>query len=133
MRYCADTWFLLELHNKNERAVRIFRETVSGKNHIVIPTVSILEIIRIAIRTGESLAKIDSMLNELKLMQKIQLIVLDETIAREAAKISVSCNVPAVDSIIAATCKVSNCDVLLAKDDHLATLAKKKYLKIENW
>jgi len=133
MRYCADTWFLLELHRKNERAVNIFRETLEGKNRIIIPTVSALELMKISIRTGESLVKIDSMLNELKVTQKVQTIVLDEVIAKEAAKISVSYDVPTIDSIIAATCKLSECDKLLSNDSHLKTLDKKKYIKIEYW
>lgn len=133
MKYCVDTWFLLELHNKNEKAMRIFRETVEGKNRIVIPTVSILELIRVAIRTGESLTRIDSMLSELKVTQKVQLIVLDEIVAKEAARISVSYNIPTVDSVVAATCKISGSDILLSKDDDLIELSKKKYMKIESW
>ncbi len=125
MKYCADTWFLLELYNKNERALKIFRETVEGKTRIVIPTVSIFELIRLAIRAGESMTKIDSMLDELKTTQKIQPMVLDETVAKEAAKVSASYNVPAIDSIISATCKISNSDVLLSKDSDLAVLARK--------
>ena len=133
MRYCADTWFLLELHKKNEKASRIYKETIECKNRIYIPTVSILELMRLAIRFGESLSKLDSFLNELKTSQKIQLIVLDESIAKEAAKISVSYNIPAIDSIIAATCKISGCNSLLTGDEHLLKLHKKKYLHVENW
>jgi len=133
MRYCADTWFLLELNKKDERAFKIFRDTVEGKSRIVIPTISLFELIRISIRTGESLIKIDSLLDELKVTQKVQLIVLDEIIAKEAAKVSVSYNVPAVDSIIAATAKFSGSEILLTKDEDLIKLSKKKYIKIENW
>jgi len=133
MKYCVDTWFLLELFRNTEKASRIFKETIEGKNKLVIPTISILELIRLSIRTGEKLSKVESMLNELKISQKVQVIVLDETIAKEAAKVSVSYNISTVDSIIAATCKISECDKLLSKDDDLVGLAKKKYLKIENW
>lgn len=133
MRYCADTWFLLELNKKNDRAFKIFRETIEGKNRIVIPTISIFELIRISIRTGESLARIDALLDELRVTQKVQAVVLDEAIAKEAAKVSVSYNVPSVDSIIAATARISDSDVLLSKDEDLTMLSKKKYIKIENW
>lgn len=133
MKYCTDTWFLLELSRKNEKAVQILRETLEGKSRIIIPTVSILELIRSNIKTGENLAKTDAMLNELKASQKVQMISLDEAIAREAAKISVSYDVPAIDSVIAATYKLSECDKLLAKDEHLENLQKKKYLQIEAW
>ena len=133
MKYCTDTWFLLELSRKNEKAVQILREMLEGKSRIIIPTVSILELMRSNIKTGESLAKTDAMLNELRASQKVQMISLDEAIAREAAKVSVSYDVPAIDSVIAATYKLSGCDRLLAKDEHLENLQKKKYLQIESW
>lgn len=133
MRYCADTWFLLEFNKRNERAVKIFHETLEGKNRIIIPAVSIFELIRLGIRTGESLAKIDLMLNELKVSQKVQVIVLDEAIAKEAAKISVSYDIPAIDSMVAATSKILECDKLLSDDSHLKKLDDKKYIKTEHW
>jgi len=133
MRYCVDTWFLLELNKRDERAVRIFRETLEGKNRMIIPTVTVLELIRSNIKAGERLSKSDSMLNELKATQKVQLIALDETVAKEAAKVSITHGVPTIDSVVAATCKLSNCDRLLSKDSHLKKLDSKKYLQIECW
>ena len=133
MRYCVDTWFLLELFRNTEKASRIFKETITGKNILVVPTISILELIRLSIRSGEKLSKAESMLNELRISQKVQIIALDETIAKEAAKVSVSYGISTVDSIIVATYRISECDKLLSKDDDLIELSKKRYLKIENW
>lgn len=133
MKYCVDTWFLLELFKNTEKASRIFKDTITGKNILVVPTISILELIRLSIRAGEKLSKAESLLNELKISQKVQIIVLDETIAKEAARVSVSYGISTVDSIIVATYRISECDKLLSKDDDLIELSKKRYLKIENW
>jgi predicted nucleic acid-binding protein len=60
-------------------------------------------------------------------------IALDEAIAKEAAKISVSYEIPAIDSMVAATSKLLECDRLLSDDSHLKKLDGKKYIKIESW
>jgi len=133
MKYCSDTWFLLELYNKSDEAMKIFEEVIEAKSKIIIPTISIMELLRIAITRGEKLDKIESLIKELKATQKVQVAVLDEQIAMEAAKISVSYSIPSIDSIIAATHAITNCDFLLAKDNHIMGLQKKKYLKIKNW
>jgi len=133
MKYCADTWFLFELKNKSKKALELYKEILYGKGKLIIPSICIFELIRLAIRSGITLSSIDSLINEMKVSQKIQVIVLDENIAKEAAKVSVTFGVPTVDSIVAATFKISGCDILLSKDDDLSLLAKKKYLRIENW
>ncbi len=132
MKYTADTWFLLELYKRTEKALKIFRDTVEGKSRIMIPTVSILELVRVLIMRGDKLEKIESTLGELKATQKIQLIVLDEEIAKEAAKVSVTHNLSSVDAIIAATYKISGCNRLLSNDQDLKKLDR-RYLKIECW
>lgn len=133
MRYCTDTWFLLELYRKSDKANDIFKGVLEGKNRIVIPTVSIMELVRVAIMKGEKISNIESLIKELKATQKVQVAVLDEEIAKEAAKISISYSVPSIDSIVAATHTTTDCDILLSKDDDLIVLSKKRYLKIENW
>ena len=133
MRYCADTWFLLQLCQGDETAERIFRETIDGKSSIVIPTMSILELIRLSIMRGGSLSGIDAVLGEMKVVQKIQIISMDEVVAKEAAKVSASYGISTGDSVIAATCKLSECDRLLSDDSHLKGQDKKRYLKTESW
>jgi predicted nucleic acid-binding protein len=94
MKYCADTWFLLELYKNSEEAVRIFRSVLEAKNKIVIPTVSIMELLKVSIMKGEKLSKIESLVKELKATQKVQVVVLDEELAKGAAKISVNFSIP---------------------------------------
>ena len=133
MKYCADTWFLLELYKKSDKANDIFRNILKGKDSIVIPTVSLMELIRVSIMRGEKLSKIESMLNELKATQKVQLMVLDELVAKEAAKISVSFNVPTVDSIIVGSYILSEADILLSNDEDIKKLSKRKIVNIQSW
>ncbi len=72
MKYCTDTWFLLELFDKKTRA-------------------------------------------------------------KEAAKVSLTNSLHLIDSLIAATCKLTGCDALLTADSDYKPLVKKKYLKVTSW
>ena len=65
--------------------------------------------------------------------QKVILIPLDRTIAKEAAKISLSFHVPLIDSLVAAASKITGCHCLLASDSDYGLLIKKKYLKVQSW
>lgn len=132
MKYCVDTWFLIEFRNRKEKSIQIVRDTLKGKSRLIIPTVCILEFLRNSIQRGESPSTVDSLLKELKASEKVQFIVLDEIIAKEAAKISISFNIPTVDSIVAATCKLSKCGRLLSNDDDLKKIHN-KYIEVECW
>lgn len=133
MRYCADTWFILSLFNEVEQSVRILRETKEGKSHIIIPMVVFAESTKKLLQRGVSQATIDLFWEGVEASEKVQLLMLDRSIAQEAAKISLSFNVPMIDSFVAATCKLTGCHSLFAADSDYIPLVKRKYLKIQSW
>lgn len=133
MRYCVDTWFLIKLAQKDTRAIEIKRNAIEGKDRLFLPTIVITEIFRKLYQKGKRESDIESFLRNLITSEKIKTVFLDETIAKEAAKISFSYSVPTVDSIVIATYKNSDADFILTDDFDIKKLGKKKIVKVENW
>lgn len=133
MKYCADTWFLIKLAEKDDKALDKKRSVIEGKDRIFIPTIVITEFFKKLMQKGKKEREMESFLRNLTASEKIKTVFLDETIAKESAKVSISYGIPTVDSIVAATYKISKSDKLLSDDEHLKKLEKKKYLKIEFW
>lgn len=112
--------------------MEIRNNVLEGKDRLFIPTIVITEFLRKLMQRGRRAAEIEVFLGNLTASEKIRTILLDESIAMEAAKLSFSHNVPTVDSVVAATYKLSGCDRLLSDDNDLKKLHK-KYLHIECW
>ncbi|MCS4538529.1 MAG: PIN domain-containing protein [Thaumarchaeota archaeon] len=132
MKYCSDTWFLIKLATQDAKAREIKRNVLDGKDRLFIPTIVITELFRKLMQKGKKESEMDSFLNNLTASEKVKTVFLDEGIAKEAAKLSFSHNIPTVDSIVAATHKLPNCDKLLSEDKDLRRLHS-KYLRIEFW
>lgn len=64
---------------------------------------------------------------------KIRFIMLDKNIAREAARISLTYKVPLLDAFVAATSRISECNILLSGDKDHVLLSKQRYLKVQFW
>lgn len=131
MRYCADTWFLLQLFDRQERALKIVENVKYGKDSLVIPSVCVVEIYRELGKRGISQKNIDAYIDNLEVSRKIEFLPIDRNIAREAARISNSYSLPLVDAIIASTAKLLCC-VVLSADGHIRLL-QKKYVDVESW
>ncbi len=133
MKYCADTWFMLEAFGKNPHALQLMQGTVTGKERVIIPIIVFVEATKKLLQRGISQNFIDEFFSTVEASEKVELFPLDKAIGQEAARISLSFHVPLIDSLVAATAKLTECDVLLGKDDDYQLLAKAKYLKIRNW
>jgi predicted nucleic acid-binding protein len=133
MRYCADTWFLLLLSEKDSTAVDVLHGVISGKDELVIPMVTVSETYRKLFERGASERVIETIFNELELIDKVQFVPLDKRIAIESGKVSFSYSVPLIDSIVAATGKLLKCHFILGKDEDLKKLQRKKYIKLKFW
>ncbi len=133
MRYCADTWFLLELFERDPRALLLFEEVKSGKDWLYISTIAYAETFKKLFHRGIPEDTIDAFFDRLAATSKSSLVTPDARIAKEAAKVSLTFRVPLIDAFIAATAKVLDCNVLLSKDADFAILARKKYLKVRSW
>lgn len=133
MKYCADTWFLLKLSEKEPKAIDHLREVRTGKDELIVPMIVVSETYRKLFERGTSEKVIETIFSELEAVNKVEFLTMDKQIAIESAKVSFSNSVPLIDSVIAATYKLTKCDFVLTDDDDLKKLHKKKYLKIKNW
>ena len=133
MKYCADTWFILNLFEKDIKSINILQEIKYGKANLVIPIVVYAEAIKKLLQKGISKEYINQFFSGVESSNKIKFSLIEKTIAIEAAKISLSYNLPLIDSFIAATCKLMDCDALLSGDEHYKSLIKRKYIKVYSW
>ncbi|MEK6867316.1 MAG: PIN domain-containing protein [Nanoarchaeota archaeon] len=133
MNYCADTWFLLMLFAKDPQAISLIKETKEGKATIIIPIIVFAETTKKLMQKGVSLLIIDEFFAAVEASEKIEFAFLDKAIAQEAARVSLSFQVPLIDSLVAATARLSGCQILLSADSDYASLVKRKYVKVQSW
>jgi predicted nucleic acid-binding protein len=133
VKYCVDTGFLLATYQKDAKAMEILDGVRAGKDYCILPALSYAECIKKLIQRGVSEDIILGFLSHLMASPKFSFIPVDEAIAREAAKISLSSKLALIDSCIAATCKMTACNVLLSSDSDFAPLIKRKYLQVQSW
>lgn len=133
MRYCADTWFLLELAAKEPKAIRILQGVREGKDRLVIPLTVIAETSKKLLQHGISFRDVDTFFETLEFSDKVHILYPDRAVAREAARVSLSYAVPMFDAFVAASAQLAQCDTLLSHDSDFAPLVKRKYLKMHGW
>jgi predicted nucleic acid-binding protein len=130
MRYCLDTWFFIKLSESDPKALKLIKET--KKNSFIIPSVTILELTRSAIRKGK-LKDLNDLISSLMKGKNIEIIDCDVKIAKKAGEMSASYNIPSIDSIVASTAIIHNCNKLLSEDSHFNKLHKNKVIKKQSW
>ena len=133
MRYCADTWFIIELFAKNLKALQYIHDAKIGKTRIIVPIIVFAEATKKLLQRGISQQIINEFFSGVEASEKIELVLLDKAIAQEAAKISMSFSLPLIDALVAATSKLTGCDALLSGDEDYTLLVQKKYLKRESF
>ena len=130
MKYCLDTWFFIKLSESDPKALKLIKET--KKNSFIIPSVTILELTRSAIRKGK-LKDLNDLISSLMKGKNIKIIDCGVEIAKKAGEISASYNIPSIDSIVASTSIIHNCNKLLSEDSHFNKLHKNKVIKKQSW
>ncbi|MBL7170252.1 MAG: type II toxin-antitoxin system VapC family toxin [Candidatus Aenigmarchaeota archaeon] len=133
MKYCGDTWFLIQFSKGNEKAERILKEVTDGKDYLIIPSITFTELIRKLLHKGRKIDEVLDIFKNLEKVKKIQICQTTKEIVVEAGKISHTFNVPTVDSIIASTAKMMKCDIILSKDDDYEKFCKTNKIKLKNW
>lgn len=91
------------------------------------------ETIKKLMQKGASRQVVGSFMAAIESSEKIQVAIAEKTIAAEAANISLRHNVPLIDSFVAATCRLHECDVLLSADTDYQALVKQKYIRVKSW
>jgi len=132
MKFCADTWFFIQLSKGHPKAVEILERIKRGKGRLVIPSVTILELTRLSIRTGK-MDKLEMVLHFIRRSIYIDVIDLGLNLAKEAGKLSASYGVPSIDAVVACTCISEKCGKVLTDDGHFDILEKQKILKKYSW
>ena len=82
---------------------------------------------------GISQDTIEQFFEGVEASEHVDLILMDKAIAQEAARLSLSFHVPLIDSIVAATCTLTGCDLLLTGDSDYEPLTKRRYVKLRSW
>ena len=132
MKYCADTWLLLKIADKDKRALELVNSIKKGKDKLVVPVVTVLEIIRKLIQKSNLKAS-DEFIFLIDHTENISVIDVDLDLAKKAGKLSASYGIPSIDAIIAQTCISEKCVKVLTDDRHFDSLHKKKVLKKHSW
>lgn len=133
VKYCADTWFILSLYDNDTISGSILRDVREGKTRLVIPIIVYAESWKKLLQRGCSEKIVMEFYDALFLLPKIEMIQIDENIAKEAAMISINSPLSLIDAIVAATARLTECDVLLSGDNDYLPLIKKKYIKVKSW
>ncbi len=133
MRYGADTWFILALSDRDPKSLEIIRECKEGKAQVVVPMVVYAESTKKFFQRGVGKEAVKMFWGSIESSEKIRIVALTKDIAEEAARISLTYNIPLIDACVAATTKLTACDILLSGDADYALLQKKKYLKVQSW
>lgn len=133
MKYCADTWFILKFSSNDQKAADLIKNVRFGKDELIIPMSVVAESFKTLFARGISENKIETMFDELQIIEKVSFVGLDRLIAKEASKVSFSHGTPMLDSFVASTYKLLKCHFVLTDDSDLKKLHKAGYLKIKNW
>lgn len=130
MKYCIDTWFFVKLSESDPAALKLVKET--KKNSFIVPSVTLLELTRSAIRKGK-LKNIENLVTSLMKAKNVEVVDCNIEIAKKAGEVSASYNIPSIDSIIASTSIIYKCHRLLSDDSHFDKLQKNKLIKKYRW
>lgn len=133
MKHCADTWFLLLLAERDEKACKILREVTQGKDRLVIPGVVIAELTKKLLMRGKKLKEVKEFVKDLEKERKMSLVQTSKEITIDSGSISLTFSMPLIDALIASTAKNLDCDSILSDDRHYEKFCKKHRIKLMRW
>ena len=129
MRICADTRFLLELSSGENYSVKLLGEIEKGMHELFIPALALSEFFTILYQKGmQPLA--ENIFAQIMVSKNIKIIPVDETLCIKIAKIKHSFGLSISDASMVAAYKITNSEVLLAKDSDFSAAIKQNYVKV---
>jgi predicted nucleic acid-binding protein len=131
MKFTADSWFFIQLNNRVEKAMKIWREVKEGKSKLVVPTVVLVEITKF-LKSNQS-RDVNELISALNRSDKIIISELTPEIAILAGKFGNSYNIPVIDSIILATAVITEFNNLLSADNHFLRAEQEGKIKRINF
>lgn len=132
MRYCADTWFFVQLGKQDSHAIKLMEGFEKKRDTLIVPSIIVVELVRRAIRTGKK-AEIEAALMNLKAAQNVLIADCTFEVASKAGELSATYDLPSIDAIVAATTIIHKCHRLLSEDAHFDILQKQELLKKQSW
>ncbi len=132
MKYCADTWFFVQLTNRHPKAVGIWEEIKSGEGRLVISTVVIAETVKELLKQALA-ANLDAFLHAFEVSEKIMVIDVTKEIASDGGKYAFSQNMTTVDGIIQATAIKTDYRNILSGNEHYKKAEKQGLIKRIFW
>lgn len=132
MRYCADTWFFLQLSNNHPKALEIWKEIKEGKGRLAVSTVVIAETVKHLLRKNLK-RDLESLSHAFNTSEKITIVDVTKKIAEEGGKFSYSQDMPVIDGIIQATAISMDYTNILSDDEHYKIAEKRKLIKRIFW
>jgi len=127
-RVGVDTSFLVQLLKGNNTAVSVWERVVNLEVEIVISTVVLLELKRLALQERFEREKYEVL--EESLLEIAHIVNLDKELAFKAAAVSHGTGLPARDAIIYTIAKESGCKEFYTTDTHFKAVSIKKRPKI---
>lgn len=129
MKYTADTWFFIQLSSGASRARDIWSEITSGKSRLVVPTIVLVELKKRLLRRGLT-TYAEELINELEASQKISLVDLTVSLAKEAGTLGniYTCTTP--DAVILATAIMTGFTSVLTDDVHFVAAERQGKINI---
>ncbi len=133
MYYCADTWYLLKVFEHDKKALELLENAKYGKDRILIPLVVFAETTKKLLQRGIPQEKVDAFFDPVEVSEHIQFSFPDRRIATEAAHIALSFSLSLMDAFVAATARLSKCNILLSEDSDYGLLEKRNMIKTKSW
>jgi len=128
MHLGADTGFLIAIANKVPQALELWGTIRSGKNNLVLSTVSINELLVHFYKRGMRNAA-ESLIRVAKDLKHISIVPVSLSIAELSAGYRHGLGLPTIDSIILATFVNRKCKSMYTGDSHFQIVKEKKLLK----
>ncbi|MFA4820134.1 MAG: PIN domain-containing protein [Candidatus Aenigmatarchaeota archaeon] len=129
MRICADTWFLIELSRGEKNSLKILKQVEDSVHELFIPALALSEFFAVLYQKGmPSLA--ESIFAQIMVSKNISIVPVDSSSCIKIAKIKHSFGLSLADASMVAAYKITNSEVLLAKDSDFSAAIKQNYVKV---
>lgn len=125
----ADTGFLIAIANKTPQAIELWETIRSGKNNLVLSTVSINELLVHFYRRGMRTAA-ENLIKIAKELKHISIVPVSLSIAELSAGYRHGLGLPTIDSIILATFVSRKCKSIYTSDSHFQIVKEKKIVNV---
>ena len=131
MKIYADTWFLVEVINKEKNAARLLEEIEKGSHELYISAISLAEILTILYQKGKTQLA-ENIYAYLLSTDHIRVLSITPDMCVKLAKIKHSFGLSLVDAAMLATYKISGAEVFIAKDSDYINAVKQNYVEIKS-